>query len=91
MAASTPSRTAHPNAAPPTTNSNNKDKTSNEPNNLQGRQGEKNNNRSSAAGSAEPGQEYYADKDLSWWLQLARDFKSARKVPLPDAEDEGGI
>ncbi|CZT03662.1 uncharacterized protein RAG0_10362 [Rhynchosporium agropyri] len=33
-------------------------------------------------------QSYYADKDLAWWLQLARDFKNARQVPLPDEEGE---
>ncbi len=35
-------------------------------------------------------QSYYADKDLAWWLQLARDFKSARQVPLP-TEDEDDL
>ena len=33
-------------------------------------------------------QSYYADKDLAWWLQLARDFKSARQIPLPCDEGE---
>lgn len=32
---------------------------------------------------------YYANKDLSWWLNLARTFKEARNVPLPD-DKEGG-
>ncbi|KAL2074369.1 hypothetical protein VTL71DRAFT_8147 [Oculimacula yallundae] len=41
-------------------------------------------------GGTNVAQSYYADKDLAWWLQLARDFKSARQVPLPD-EDEGLI
>lgn len=27
---------------------------------------------------------YYADKDLAWWIELARDFKRATKVPLPE-------
>jgi len=30
---------------------------------------------------------YFADKDLSWWLQLARTFKTAVKVPLPEDSD----
>jgi hypothetical protein len=38
--------------------------------------------------SATVGNSYYADKDLSWWLQLARDFKRARLVPLPDERDD---
>ncbi len=33
---------------------------------------------------------YYADKDLAWWIELARDFKRATKIPLPD-ESEGGL
>jgi len=33
---------------------------------------------------------YYADKDLVWWIELARDFKRAMKVPLPD-ETEAGL
>lgn len=33
---------------------------------------------------------YYADKDLAWWIELARDFKRATKIPLPD-EAEGGL
>jgi hypothetical protein len=33
---------------------------------------------------------YYADKDLAWWIELARDFKLATKTPLPD-ESEGGL
>ena len=33
-------------------------------------------------------QSYYADKDLAWWLQLARDFKSARQLPLPTEEGD---
>ncbi|KAK0124550.1 hypothetical protein ONS95_009498 [Cadophora gregata] len=35
-------------------------------------------------------QSYYADKDLTWWLELAGDFKSARQVPLP-CEEEGDL
>jgi hypothetical protein len=30
---------------------------------------------------------YYADKDLAWWIELARDFKRATKVPLPDENE----
>ena len=30
---------------------------------------------------------YYADKDLGWWIELARDFKNATKVPLPEETD----
>jgi hypothetical protein len=33
---------------------------------------------------------YYADKDLAWWIELARDFKRATKVPLPE-ETEAGL
>jgi hypothetical protein len=33
-------------------------------------------------------QSYYADKGLAWWLQLARDFKSAKQLPLPSEEGE---
>lgn len=36
-------------------------------------------------------QSYYADKDLAWWLQLARDFKSARQVPLPLEDGDDNI
>lgn len=42
--------------------------------------------RSSA--SATVGNSYYADKDLSWWLQLARDFKKAKLIPLPNDRDD---
>lgn len=34
---------------------------------------------------------YYADKNLAWWLELARDFKRARNVPLPDDEEDAEI
>ena len=30
----------------------------------------------------------YADKDLAWWIELARDFRRATKVPLPDDDEE---
>jgi hypothetical protein len=33
---------------------------------------------------------YYADKDLAWWIELARDFKRATKLPLPE-ETGGGL
>jgi len=33
---------------------------------------------------------YYADKDLAWWIELAREFKHATKVPLPDENEAGG-
>jgi hypothetical protein len=33
---------------------------------------------------------YYADKDLAWWIELARDFNRATKIPLLD-ESEGGL
>lgn len=32
---------------------------------------------------------YYADKDLAWWIELARDFKRATKVPLPEETETG--
>jgi hypothetical protein len=35
------------------------------------------------------GNSYYADKDLPWWLQLARDFKQANLIPLPEDRDDG--
>ena len=38
--------------------------------------------------SATGGNSYYADKDLSWWLQLARDFKQSKLIPLPDDRDD---
>jgi hypothetical protein len=34
-----------------------------------------------------PNDNYYADKDLHWWLTFARTFKSAVKTPLPDDAD----
>jgi hypothetical protein len=34
------------------------------------------------------GNSYYDDKDLSWWLQLARDFKQAKLITLPDDRDD---
>jgi hypothetical protein len=30
---------------------------------------------------------YYAGKDLAWWIELARDFKRATKIPLPEETD----
>jgi hypothetical protein len=30
---------------------------------------------------------YYADKDLAWWIEFARDFKRATKIPLPEETD----
>jgi hypothetical protein len=32
---------------------------------------------------------YYADKDLAWWIELARDFKRATRVPLPEETQAG--
>jgi hypothetical protein len=38
--------------------------------------------------SATVGNSYYADKGLSYWLQLARDFNRAKLAPLPDKRDD---
>jgi hypothetical protein len=43
----------------------------------------------SSLASATVDNSYYADKDLSWWLQLARDFKQAKLIPLADDRDGG--
>jgi hypothetical protein len=44
--------------------------------------------RNPSLASATVGNSYYADKGLSWWLQLARDFKQAKLIPLPDDRDD---
>lgn len=35
-----------------------------------------------------PNDNYYQDKDLNWWLNFARTFKSAVKTPLPDDDSD---
>jgi hypothetical protein len=43
----------------------------------------------SSLASATIDNSYYTNKNLSWWLQLVRDFKQAKLIPLPDDKDDG--